>query len=127
MALVNRIEKKAMMPKWDLVKFQIITYCYLNRVTVSESELNCLTLLSFNEPIELTDFCYDVSSEEEWIFKTPQSVRNAINKCIKKKIVIKDKNNKKLIMLNPDVKLKTSGNILLEIKFFAKNDSEEVQ
>ena len=50
MALVNRIEKKAMMPKWDLVKFQIITYCYLNRVTVSESELNCLTLLSFNEP-----------------------------------------------------------------------------
>lgn len=127
MALVNRIEKKAMMPKWDLVKFQIITYCYLNRVTVSESELNCLTLLSFNEPIELTDFCYDVSSEEEWIFKTPQSVRNAINKCIKKNIVIKDKSNKKLIMLNPDIKLKTSGNILLEIKFFAKNDSEEVQ
>ena len=30
-------------------------------------------------------------------------------------------------MLNPDIKLKTSGNILLEIKFFAKNDSEEVQ
>ena len=79
MALVNRIEKKAMMPKWDLVKFQIVTYCYLNRLTVSDSELNCLTLLSFNEPTELTDFCYDASSEEDWIFKTPQSVRNAIN------------------------------------------------
>lgn len=126
MALVNRIEKKAMMPKWDLVKFQIVTYCYLNRLTVSDSELNCLTLLSFNEPTELTDFCYDASSEEDWIFKTPQSVRNAINKCIKKGIVIKDESNKKIIKLNPKINLKTSGNILLEIKFFAKNDSEKV-
>ncbi len=40
-------------PKWEVVKFQILTHCYINRIAVSESDLNCLTLLSFNQPIEL--------------------------------------------------------------------------
>jgi hypothetical protein len=44
MAVVNRIEKKAVMPKWDLIQFQIMTYCYLNRIVVSDSELSFLTL-----------------------------------------------------------------------------------
>ena len=125
MALVNRIEKKAVMPKWDLVKFQILTYCYLNRIVVSDSELNCLTLLSFNQPVELTDFCFDVSEEESWIFKSSQSVRNALNKCEKKGLIKKDTINKKVILLNPDIQLKVDGNLLFELKFLAKNDTEE--
>jgi len=125
MALVNRIEKKAVMSKWDLVKFQIITYCYLNRITVSDSELNCLTLLSFNQPVELNDFCFDVSEEESWIFKSSQSVRNALNKCEKKGLIKKDTINKKVIQLNPDINLKIEGNLLFELKFLAKDDTEE--
>ncbi len=84
MALVNQVQKKVKMPKWDIIKFQILTHCFINRITMSESDLNCLTLLSFNQPIELTHFCYDASSEEEWIFKSPQTVRNCINKAEKK-------------------------------------------
>ena len=109
MALVNQVQKRVRMPKWDVVKFQILTHCYINRITVSESDLNCLTLLSFNEPIELTHFCYDASSEEDWIFKSSQTVRNCINKAEKNKLVIKDPDNKKLIMLNPDLKVITNG------------------
>jgi hypothetical protein len=126
MAKVNRIEKKAVMPKWNLIKFQILTYCYLNNITVSQAELDCLTLLSLNEPVVLTDFCFDVSYEESWIFKSSQSVRNALNKCEKKKLVIKDSKDKKLIKLNPDLKIITAGNILLDIKFLAKDDSEKI-
>lgn len=126
MATVNRIEKKAVMPKWDLIKFQIITYCYLNKITVSDAELNCLTLLSLNEPVVLTDFCFDVSYEESWIFKSSQSVRNALNKCEKKKLIVKDSKDKKLIKLNPELKVVTAGNILLDIKFLAKHDSEKI-
>jgi hypothetical protein len=125
MALVNQVQKRVKMPKWDVVKFQILTHCYINRITMSESDLNCLTLLSFNEPIELTNFCYDASSEEEWIFKTPQTVRNCINKAEKNGLVIKDKDNKKMISLNPDLKIQTSGNILLDYKFFGQNDTQE--
>lgn len=117
MALVNQVQKRVKMPKWEIVKFQILTHCYINRIAMSESDLNCLTLLCFNEPIELTHFCYDASSEEDWIFKSPQTVRNCINKAEKNKLVIRDTENKKLIMVNPDLKIQTEGTLLLDYKF----------
>jgi hypothetical protein len=125
MALVNQVQKKVVMPKWDLVKFQILTYCYINRITVSESDLNCLTLLSLNQPAELTEFCYDASSEESWIFKSPQTVRNSINKSEKSGIVVKDPENKKRVMINPEIKILTEGSILLDYKFFANGSQEK--
>jgi len=124
MALVNQVQKRVKMPKWDVVKFQILTHCYINRITMSDSDLNCLTLLSFNQPVELTNFCYDASAEEDWIFKSPQTVRNCINKAEKNNLVIKDTENKKLIQLNPALKIQIEGTILLDYKFLG-NDTEE--
>ena len=126
MALVNQVQKRVRMPKWDIVKFQILTHCYINHIAMSESDLNCLTLLSFNEPIELTHFCYDASSEEDWIFKSPQTVRNCVNKAEKNGLVIKDSGNKKQILLNPILKIQTEGTILLDYKFLG-DDSKEVK
>ena len=125
MAIVNQVQKRVKMPKWDVVQFQILTYCFINRISINDSDLNCLTLLSFNQPIALTDFCYDASSEEGWIFKSPQTVRNAINKAEKQNLVVKDVKNKKMIALNPDIKIQTEGTILLDYKFLG-NDPEEV-
>jgi hypothetical protein len=124
MTLVNQVQKKVKMPKWDIVKYQILTHCYINRITMSDSDLDCLTLLSFNQPIELSDFCLDASSEEDWIFKSPQTVRNSINKSEKKGLIIKDATNKKIIMLNPDLKIQTEGIILLDFKFLG-DDSKK--
>lgn len=126
MAIVNQVQKRVRMPKWDIVKFQIMTYCFINRISINESDLNCLTLLSFNSPIQLTDFCYDASSEEGWIFKSPQTVRNAINKAEKQELVIKDNNNKKIISLNPKIKIQTEGVVLLDYKFLS-HDSKETE
>ena len=124
MALVNQVQKRVRMPKWDIVKFQILTHCYINRVTMSDSDLDCLTLLSFNQPIELSNFCLDASSEEDWIFKSPQTVRNSVNKSEKNGLIVKDSANKKLIMLNPNLKIQTEGVILLDFKFLG-NDTKE--
>lgn len=126
MALVNQVQKRVRLPKWEIVKFQIFTHCYINSITMSESDLNCLTLLSFNEPIELSNFCLDASSEEDWIFKSPQTVRNSINKAEKNGLVIKDVNNKKMIKINPDLKIQTDGVVLLDYKFVS-NDTKETQ
>jgi hypothetical protein len=126
MALVNQVQKRVKMPKWDVVKYQILTHCYINHITMSDSDLNCLTLLSFNEPLELTNFCLDASAEEDWIFKSPQTVRNCINKAEKNGLVVKDIENKKLIKLNPDLKIQTQGTILLDFKFLGY-DTEESQ
>jgi hypothetical protein len=124
MAVVNQVQKRVKMPKWDLVKFQILTHCYINKVSLSESDLSCLTLLSFNQPIELTDFCYDASSEEGWIFKSPQTVRNSINKSEKNNLIVRNDDNKKLIMLNPDMKIQTEGTVLLDYKFLGYETQE---
>jgi hypothetical protein len=124
MALVNQVQKRVKLPKWEIVKFQILTHCYINRITMSESDLNCLTLLSFNEPVELSNFCLDASSEEDWIFKSPQTVRNSINKAEKNGLVVKDKSNKKIIRINPELKIQTEGVVLLDYKFLS-NDTKE--
>ena len=121
MALVNQVQKRVKMPKWDIVKFQILTHCYINKIAVSDSDLNCLTLLTFNQPIELTHFCYDASAEEDWIFKSPQTVRNCINKAEKNGLVIK---NKKVISINPDLKVQADGIILLDYKFLGDGTPE---
>jgi hypothetical protein len=123
MALVTQVEKRVKMSKWDVVKFQILTHCYINRIAMSESDLNCLTLLSFNQPIGLNDFCYDASSEESWIFKSPQTVRNSINKAEKNKLVIK---NNKQISLDPELKIQIEGTLLLDYKFLGY-DTQETQ
>ena len=125
MALVNQVQKKVKMPKWDIVKFQILTHCYINRIAMSESDLNCLTLLSFNEPIELTNFCLDASAEEGWIFKSPQTVRNCVNKAEKNGLVVKDTSNKILILLNPLLKVQTEGTVLLDFKFLGYDTKED--
>ncbi len=124
MAVVNQVQKRVKMPKWDLVKYQILTHCYINKISLSESDLSCLTLLSFNQPIELTDFCYDASSEEGWIFKSPQTVRNSINKSEKNNLIVRNGDNKKLIMLNPDMKVQTEGTVLLDYKFLGYEAQE---
>jgi translation initiation factor 6 (eIF-6) len=119
MALVNQVQKKVMMSKNNIIKFQILTHCYINSITVSNSDLDCLTLLSTIGPMELTHFCYD-AAEEHSIFKSQQTVRNCINKCEKNGLVKKDLNNKKVIAIDDSIKVQTNGTILLDYKFLAK-------
>lgn len=119
MALVNQVQKRVVMSIEDIIKFQVLTHCYLNRIMVSNSDVECVALLSVIGPIELTHFCYD-AFEEHAIFKSSQTVRNCINKCEKNKLIIKDSNNKKIIMVNPDMKIQTTGSILLDYKFLGK-------
>jgi len=119
MAVVKQVQKKVVMSKKDIIKFQLLTHCYINKITVSDSDLDCLTLLSIVGPIELTHFCYD-ASEEHNIFKSQQTVRNCINKCIKNNLIKKDAKNKKLVSLDDNVKVETNGVIYLDYKFLGK-------
>lgn len=119
MAIVKRVQKKVIMSTKDIIKFQLITYCYLNRITVSNSDLECLTLLSSLGSMEISHFCYDAADEHK-IFKSQQTVRNCINKCMKFKLVVRDSKNKKLVHLNPKLNIETLGSIFLDYNFLAK-------
>jgi hypothetical protein len=119
MALVNQVQKKVIMSKKDIIKYQILTHCYINKISLSDSDFECLTLLSTIGPLELSSFCYEASNEFT-IFKSEQTVRNCINKCEKHSLVVKDADNKKIVMLNPDLKIQIEGDILLDYKFFGR-------
>lgn len=123
MAVVNQVIKKVQMNQWDVVKFQIMTHCYINRIPVSEADLECLTLLSINGEQELTQFCNIVHNEE--IFRSTQTVRNAISKAEKKNLIVKEGRSKKRIAINPIINVVTQGNILLDYKFLAVATNKE--
>ena len=69
--------------------------------------------------MELTHFCYD-AAEEHKIFKSQQTVRNCINKCIKHNLIKRDSKNKKIIAVDKNIKIETMGTIFLDYKFLGK-------
>lgn len=122
MAVVNQIEKKIMMDGWDVVKYQILTHCYISKVQISEADLNCLTFLALAGEQELTSFCSKVNQQN--IFSSAQSARNCITKCEKKNLLVKEGKNKKKISIHPNMKVLTSGNILLNFKILSLASKE---
>jgi hypothetical protein len=115
MARVNQVRKTVRMDLWNIVRFQIATHCTLKELNVSDLDLNCLTFLALGGEQPLTEFC-DAATKNK-IFGSSQSVRSAITKAEKKDLVIKNGGYNKLIKLNPDLKVQTNGNILLDFKF----------
>ena len=122
MALVNQVTKKVRMSLYSVVKYQILTYCYLNDISVTNSDLDCLTLLAIEGETELTEFC-NLGYDND-IFKSPQSVRNAITKAEKKDLVVKRGDGLKTIEINPDMAIQTKAPILLDFKFAAVESKE---
>jgi hypothetical protein len=114
MAIVNQVQKRIRMEIWDITKFQIAVHCQLKDISISSLDLNCLTLLALSGERELTDFCTTAAEKE--IFGSSQSVRNALTKAEKRNLIIKQGKGKKKIKINPDLKIQTEGNILLDYK-----------
>ena len=120
---VKKVEKKIRTSKEEVIKYQILTYCFLNEIQISLSDLLCLTELAKLDTCELTKFC-DIISDKK-IFKSPQSCRNAITKASKKDLITKSGKNKKNIKLNSKIEIQTKGTILLDYKLLGI-DTEEV-
>jgi len=136
MAVVNQVKKSGYMDLWNITKFQLNMYCHLNKINISDSDLDCLTLLAINGESELTALCNAACDEDERdrehtlsheqvIFKSPQSVRNAINKLERQDLIAKKGKNKKTIKIDPKMDIQTAGNIFIEIKFLRKDETKE--
>ena len=122
MAIVNQVDKRVKMSGWQIVKYQILTHCYLYNIQVSESDLDCLTLLAIEGDQELTTFCN--KAHDKQIFSSTQSVRNCLTKSEKKGLIKKEGKNKKKICINPELKVHSQGNILLDFKFLSIASTE---
>ena len=115
MAKFNVVDKKVRMGLYDIVRYQILTYCYVNRIQATESDLDCLTILAMTGESDLAEFCLLIT--EKRIFKSTQSVRNCLVKLERNNLISKEGKTKKKIAVNPMMKLQTYGNILINHKF----------
>ena len=124
MAKFNVVDKKMRMGLYDVVKYQIATHCYIKRINMSDSDLDCITTLAVAGESDLTEFCLLIT--EKRIFKSTQSVRNCLVKLEKNNLIRKEGKTKKKIILNKDLNIQSSGNILINYKFIYV-DSEEIK
>jgi len=117
MAIVNQVEKRVKLSTEQIVQFQLLTHCFLSNITLSVADLKCLTMLALDVEQELNSFCNKV--HEHGVFKSPQSVRNAIIKAEKNGLILKEGKSKKKIWINPAISVQVKGNIFLDYKFLA--------
>ena len=114
MAQANVVQKKARMGHRDIIKYQIMTHCFMKDIPLSEAGLDCLTLLAAYGTYNLAEFCNTVVDEK--IFKTTQTVRNFLTQGENTGLVSKKGTTKKTVALRDDLKIQTEGNIVLDFK-----------
>lgn len=124
MAIV--VDKTMRMSETDIVRYQLLTYCFTKSLKLSDSEIDCLLLLVRNGECDLSDFSRAASlskTEKEpalphtsAIFKTPQTVRNFLTRAEKDNLVVKSTGSRKKIKVNPEMEIQFGTTILLNFK-----------
>lgn len=115
--MANLVTKRVQMGHRDIIKFQLITECFINRIHITNAELDCLALLGAYGEYDMAEFCNSIV--EEKIFGNSQTVRNFLNKASKSKLILKKANkgsNRKKVRLNPSFNIQTEGTIVLDYK-----------
>lgn len=131
MAKVNVVNKQVQMGRSEIIKFQLLTHCYINHITLSDLDFDCLTQLGVLGESELTDFCTMMAERRlqeklktvsETVGKkleaSPQTIRNVLIKVEKDGLIQKTGKGRKKISIHPDLKIQTEGNVLLNYKCF---------
>jgi len=138
MAKVNVVNKQVRMELTAIVRYQLITHCYINHIVLSELDYDCLTTLGLIGESELTDFCtYMAEKRLEEKMKnwnpsvrgskpsaSPQTIRNVLIKVEKDGLIEKTGKSRKKISINPELKIQSAGNILLNHKIVCIESQE---
>ena len=123
------------MSKADIIRYQLLTHCFIEHIKLSDCDLDCLTLLGAMGEKELAEFCsmpeisdekirQEKSYEEEYknkgkkkgLFGSAQTVRNFLTRQEKNGLVSKIGTSRKKIKLNPDLSVVAEGSIVLNYK-----------
>jgi hypothetical protein len=117
MAQVHLVEKKDRLSQSEVVKYQLLTHCFLNGIRASDADLECWSLLALRGKAELNDICKTIS--ESKTFKTAQTVRNSLGRAERANLLMKEGKSRKKVWINPELKIQTTGNIMLDFKFLS--------
>lgn len=127
----NKVNKAEAMGLFEIIKFQIMTHCFLKNIRLNETELNCLAYLGTScarkkdGKIRQIDFCRVV--EGIGIFGSLAAAVNCLQKIEHTKLFLKSQGGKKMLWLNPELNIVTTGNIFLEYKFVHVNEGNTLE
>lgn len=124
MAKFTSVDKTVQKDLFEIVKLQLLFHCFENKVILSETELNCLSLLGCNGEIRLSEFC-KLAVEFKFL-GNPTAVNNCLGRIEHSRLFIKKGAGKKMVFLNPELGIQTKGNILLNYKIF-RIDTDKLQ
>lgn len=134
MAKAQLVTKRVKMGMMDIIRYQLVTHCFVNRIDLSDSEIQCLAILGILGSYELADFCllpevsderlrnkmgkgYNKTEHKVGTFVSAQTVRNFLTKAQKHDLVKKEGSSRKTISVNPELKMLFKGTIVLDYKF----------
>lgn len=112
---------------FDIIKYQLLTHCFLNSIVLSETELNCLSLLGVEcskkveGKVRLSKFTAQAAGAG--ILGTATAVANCLSRIEHSRLFLKEGGGKKTLRLNPDLNIVYSGNILLQYKMVHVSES----
>lgn len=119
---VNKVNKVVELNKLDIIKYQLFTYCYFEKIPINENRIICLALLSIWGEKDFIEFCDLIANEK--LFATSQVVRNTVGEQEKQGlIIVEGKLRNRIIKINPNIPLITEGNILLDFKILYRESS----
>jgi len=133
MAKAKVVTKKVRMDLDDVIRYQLITHCFINRIMLSRAEIDCLTILGQLGDYELAEFCllpqvsdellknkmgadYNKNEHKIGIFVSAQTVRNFIKKAYDNALVHKEGTSRKKIQVSPNLQMLFEGTIVLDYK-----------
>lgn len=132
MAIV--VNKTIQMTQADIIRYQLVTHCFVKSLKLSHSEIECLLLLIQNGECDLSDFSRAASKNENDkennlsynspIFKSPQTVRNFLTRAEKDSLILKSEGSRKKIQINPEIGIQFNGTVLLNYKILYRESQE---
>lgn len=114
----------------SLIRVQVMLYCHMNGYfpgtttgKVSFADIDCLTLLGMRGKTNLISFCKELVGFG--IFKSVQSVRNAVSKLQDKGLISKEGKSQKVVFLNPKMKILTDES--MTVNFLLSTDINQLK
>lgn len=116
------VDKKVPLSLFDIIRYQIHFYCFINNIRIAPAQLDALAYLGMWGEMNISDFCQQITDIE--LFTHPQTVRNFVIKCVKDGYIIRKGLGNKNIELSESFELQNAGTILINLKVYHVDQSE---
>jgi hypothetical protein len=101
-----------------IVRFQLIMYCHFNNISVTDDNLEMLTILALEEEYQLKDFLQVLVRKK--LSGSAEGARGTMRDIQKKGLIVTEGEYRKVIRLNPVMNIRTEGNIMVDIKLLSR-------